>query len=143
MAALEVPGGPQIPEVELTFTASRSGGPGGQHVNKVSTRITLVWDLAGSRSVSEEQRALLRRRLGKRVTDEGLVRLVVQTHRSQLANKEEARERLAELVARALAPRKRRRATAPTHGSREQRLAGKRRRGAIKRGRAPTGEEEG
>ena len=140
---LAIPGGPAIPEDELTFTASRSGGPGGQHVNKVSSRITLLWNLEGSPSLTPDQKETLRRRLRRRISDEGVLRLSVSESRSQAANRKLALERFVELVAAALTPRKARTATRPTAGSREKRLTKKKERSRVKRLRGAASEEEG
>ena len=140
---LQIPGGPAIPEDELTFTASRSGGPGGQHVNKVSSRITLLWDLQRSGSLTPEQKERVRRRLRRRISDEGVLRLSVSDSRSQAANRKVAVERFVELLAAALAPRKTRTATRPTAGSREKRLTRKKERSHTKRLRGAAPEEEG
>ncbi len=139
---LEIPGGPAIPEEELSFIASRSGGPGGQHVNKVSSRITLLWDVEASPSLTPEQKEVVRRRLRRRISDEGVLRLSVSDSRSQAANRKLALERFLELLAAALAPRKARTPTRPTAGSRQKRLTQKKERSRIKRLRgAPSGEE--
>lgn len=143
MADLEIPGGLTVPEHELTFTASRSGGPGGQHVNKVSSRITLLWDLAGSPSVSAEQKERLRARLARRINDEGVLRLSVSDSRSQAANRKIALERLAALLAAALATQRKRRATRPTKASKEKRLTEKKVRSRIKQARGTGHQEEG
>lgn len=140
---LQIPGGPAIPEDELTFTASRSGGPGGQHVNKVSSRITLLWDLEASPSLDPEQKNAVRHRLRRRISDEGVLRLSVSDSRSQAANRRLAVERFVDLLAAALAPRKPRTATRPTAGSREKRLTQKKERSRIKRLRGAGSEEEG
>ena len=140
---LQIPGGPAIPEEELTFTASRSGGPGGQHVNKVSSRITLQWALDASPSLTPEQKEVVRRRLRRRVSDEGVLRLSVSESRSQAANRKLAVARFVELLAAALAPRKPRTPTRPTAGSREKRLTEKKGRSRIKRLRGAGTEEEG
>jgi ribosome-associated protein len=139
---LQIPGGPAIPEDELTFTASRSGGPGGQHVNKVSSRITLLWDLEASPSLTPEQKETVRRRLRRRISDAGVLRLSVSDSRSQAANRKLAIVRFLELLAAALAPRKARRPTRPTTGSREKRLTQKKTRSRVKRLRGAP-EEEG
>jgi len=124
-----------IPAAELSFRASRAGGPGGQHVNTSSTRIELLWDLTHSKAVSEEVRARLLEKLASRLDAEGMVRVVASDRRSQSQNRDAAEERLAKLVRQALVvPRKRRR-TRPTAASREQRLADKKRRGERKRDR--------
>src|SRR3954454_22965189 len=87
-----------IPEEEVTFTTSRSGGPGGQNVNKLETRVTLRFDLAGSTVLSEEQKARLRERLATRITKDGVLHVTSQRHRTQGANREAAVERFAELL---------------------------------------------
>jgi ribosome-associated protein len=124
-----------IPESELTFRASRAGGPGGQHVNTSSTRIELLWDLTRSRVVTEDIRARLLEKLTARLDADGMVRVVASDRRSQGQNRQAAAERLAELVRQALVVRRKRRATRPTAASREERLADKRRRGERKRQR--------
>ena len=124
-----------IPRGELEFRATRSGGPGGQHVNTSSTRIELVWNVAGSPSLWEDERVRLLEKLAHRLDSEGSIRVVAQGQRSQLQNREAAEERLAQLVARALIVPKQRKATRPTRASREKRLEQKRRRGAVKRER--------
>ncbi|HMC82356.1 MAG TPA: aminoacyl-tRNA hydrolase [Candidatus Polarisedimenticolia bacterium] len=88
---IEIRDGLAIREEELRFTASRSGGPGGQNVNKVSTRVTLWFDVAGSPSLTAEQRSLIRSRLATRISKEGVLRVVSQQTRSQAANREAAR----------------------------------------------------
>jgi ribosome-associated protein len=124
-----------IPGAELTFRASRAGGPGGQHVNTSSTRIELLWDLTQSTAVNEELRARLLEKLSSRLDAEGMVRVVASDRRSQAQNREAAAERLARLVRQALVVRKKRRLTRPTAASREQRLAEKKHRGERKRDR--------
>lgn len=91
-----------IPEDELNFTASASSGPGGQHVNKVSTRITLWFDVANSPSFSREQKDLVMRRLGSRIGKDGVLRVISQQTRSQAANRELAVKRFMELMQAAL-----------------------------------------
>lgn len=125
----------QIPRDELLLKATRSGGPGGQHVNTSSTRIELVWDVALSPSLDEATRAHLLTRLATRLDSQGRLRLVAQSERSQFRNREEVVERFAELVSRALQVPKKRKATRPTKASKLRRLEGKKRRGAIKRDR--------
>ncbi len=122
----------QIRESELSFSASRSSGPGGQNVNKVSSRVTLRFDLEGSPSLTDEQKRRLRRRLSSRLTKEGVLQLDSQRHRSQSANREDAVARFQELLRKALAPRRRRIATSVPRSSRRRRLQRKKRRGAIK-----------
>jgi ribosome-associated protein len=126
-----------IPDDEVSFTTSRSGGPGGQHVNKVETRVTLWFDVAGSPTLSDAQRARLLRALATRINKEGVMRLVVATARSQRANRDTAVERFCELLAAALRPRKKRRPTRPTRAAVERRLEEKRQRSQQKRRRRP------
>ncbi len=130
-----------IPEHELEIRATRAGGPGGQHVNKASTRVEVVWDVAASPNLTEEQRAFLLERLASRLDRRGRLRVVADEHRSQLRNREAARERLEALVAGALRPRKRRIPTKPTAASMQRRLDEKRRRTTRKRSRKPPAEE--
>jgi ribosome-associated protein len=124
-----------IPRSELEYRATRSGGPGGQHVNTSSTRIELLWDLPGSQAISEDQRRRLRAKMVSRLDSDGRVRVVASTHRSQRQNRHEAEERLAALIKYALRVPKKRRPTKPTRAAREKRLAEKKRRSVIKRDR--------
>jgi len=124
-----------IPPSELTFRATRAGGPGGQHVNTSSTRIELLWDLTHSRVIGEDVRARLLAKLASRLDAAGMVRVVASDRRSQSQNRDAAGERLAKLVRQALVVPRKRRATRPTAASREQRLAEKKRRGERKRDR--------
>lgn len=124
-----------IPEQELSFTASRGGGPGGQHVNKVATRMTLHFDVQGSPSLTDAQRSRILRVMSSRITNDGVLQLSSHEHRSQAANRAVLLERFATLLARALRKPKRRRKTRPTRGSRERRLQAKKQRGQVKRQR--------
>lgn len=134
--------GVAIPLAELSFRASRSGGPGGQHVNTSSTRIELWWDAAGSPSLDGEQRALVLERLQSRLTEDGLLRLVAATSRSQAQNKEDTIERFRQLLARALTPVKRRKPTRPGRAAKERRLSEKREHSERKaRRRRPRGDD--
>ena len=126
-----------IPFAEIAIRATPSSGPGGQHVNRSSTRIEAVWNVAGSAVLTEAQRARLLLRLARRLGGDGDLRVVASDRRSQLQNRAAALERLAGVVARALAIPKARRATRPTKASRERRLASKKRRGETKRERRP------
>lgn len=132
---IRITGELSIPLEELSFTFSRSGGPGGQNVNKVSTRATLHFDVARSTSLGEGQRAALMRNLATRISKEGILRVSSQKHRTQRANREAAIERFAVLLREALAVRRRRRPTSPTEASRRRRLERKRLRSRIKTGR--------
>ena len=122
-----------IPGSELTIRFSRSGGPGGQHVNTRSTRVELVWNVAASEVLADEQRLLLLERLAGRLDGDGNLRVVVDTARSQAENRTEARLRLRAIVSAALHVRRARRPTHPTAASRVRRLEAKRRRAAAKR----------
>jgi ribosome-associated protein len=133
---LEVLSGVVIPGRELEEAASRSGGPGGQHVNKASTRVTLRWNAAESAALGPVRRARLLARLRSRLTTRGELIVHASRHRSRARNRELARERLAELVREALAVRRPRRATRPKAAARTRRLEAKRHRSALKRGRA-------
>ena len=124
-----------IPRSELNVRATRSGGPGGQHVNTSSTRIEITWDVARTRALTEDERARAVARLGARVSDEGTVRVVASDSRSQRQNRERAEARLADLIRRALAVRKARKRTRIPRAAVEARLEGKRRQGERKRQR--------
>lgn len=128
---------PPAPDItpEFEYRASRSGGPGGQHVNTSSTRVEVWWDVAGSPTLTEEQRARLLTALASRLDGTGRLRLVSSGSRSQLRNREEVTERLLELVARALAVPKPRKRTRPSRAAKVARLEAKRRRSATKRER--------
>jgi len=125
----------RLPLAELEYRASRSGGPGGQHVNTSSTRIEVWWDVAGSPALSDEQRALLLERLSARLDSNGRLRLVSSATRSQLRNREDVTERLQSVVRAALAVRKKRKPTKPSRAAKAARLEAKRKRAAIKKHR--------
>ena len=131
-----------LPRSELVYQASRSGGPGGQHVNTSSSRIEVWWDVANSPSLTPDQRAQLLERLGSRLDSNGRLRLVSSGSRSQLRNREDVTERLRALIAGALAVRKKRKATKPSRAAKAARLEAKRRRASTKqRRRAPLPED--
>ena len=132
---LKITDGLAIPLDELRFTASLSSGPGGQNVNRVHTRITLWFDVVNSPSLSEDQKALILRRLASRVSKEGVLRVVSQETRSQAANREAASERFAELLRTALQQEPARRKTRVGRMAKLKRLAEKRRRSVLKRER--------
>lgn len=132
----------QLPISELEFRASRSGGPGGQHVNTSSTRVEVWWDVRASPSLSEAQRQRLLTRLATRLDSAGRLRLVSSTSRSQLRNREDATERLREIVARALAVPKPRKRTRPTRAAKAARVDAKRRRSSVKRDRRRPGQDD-
>lgn len=120
----------RIPPHELTETFTASGGPGGQHANKAATRVELSWDVTTSSAFRHEvQRARVQQRLGD------VVRVVVDDERSQVRNRDIARQRLVDKVRGAVAVQKRRRATKPTRGSQRRRLNAKSRRSELKQQR--------
>jgi ribosome-associated protein len=125
-----------ISEDELTFKVSRSGGPGGQNVNKVNTRVTLFLDVAGSASLTEAQKRRLRTELSTRMDKHGVLRVISQKHRTQEANRRAALERLQELMAAALKPKPVRKKTRVPTGAREKRLREKKRRSQLKQQRS-------
>lgn len=130
-----------IPRSELVVRATRSGGPGGQHVNTSSTRIEITWDVMRTRALTDEERTRVAARLGARLSDEGTVRVVASDSRSQRQNRERAEARLSDLIRRALAvPRARKRTRVP-RGAVEARLDEKRRLRERKRQRRWKGEE--
>ena len=127
-----------IPERELGWRFSRSGGPGGQGVNTTDSRVELIFDVAASTTLTEEQRARVLQRLSNRLVD-GVLTVVASEYRSQLRNRDAARARLAAMLRVALAPDPpTRRPTRPSRAARERRLADKRRRMLIKRLRRTT-----
>ena len=126
----------RIPDSEIEYTFSPSSKPGGQNVNKASTRVTLVFDVGGSASLSADQRRRIEKRLQARLSKDGLLRVVSQKHRSQHANREAAMERFSELLREALKKRRRRKKTVVPPEAREQRLREKKRRALLKQGRS-------
>jgi ribosome-associated protein len=122
-----------IPVAELEFRASRSSGPGGQGVNTTDSRVELRFDLAGSPSLPPEAKARALRRLGPRLDSGGVLRVVAQTQRSQLANRRAAVDRFTELLSAALATPRPRHPTRPTRAAGARRVESKRRRSATKR----------
>jgi len=125
-----------IPEDELTYTASRSGGPGGQNVNKVSSRVTLTFDVLQSASLSDLQRQRISNRLSTRINKEGVLRVVSQKTRSQEMNREDATARFADLLRSALAVNPVRKETRVPKAARARRLEEKKKRTMIKQSRA-------
>lgn len=130
-----------IPRSELVVRATRSGGPGGQHVNTSSTRVELVWNVRESSAVDEPMRHRLLARLARRLDSDGAVRVVASATRSQRRNREDAEVRLAELVRRALATPRKRIPTRPSRAAKEARLTAKRRQGEKKRIRRADAED--
>ena len=124
-----------VPEHELRFRATPAAGPGGQHVNRSSTRVEVRWDIANSPSISDAQRELLLEKLGSRVDARGVVRVTADERRSQLRNREAAVERLNDLASKALEQPRPRKKTKPSRAAVEQRIADKKRRAGLKRER--------
>jgi ribosome-associated protein len=131
-----------IPLSELRFRFARSSGPGGQHVNRSATRVELIFDVAGSPSLTEAQRERALKALAPYIDSDGVLHLISQAFRSQFRNREEAVERFQTLMRRAMKVPKRRRPTRPSRAARERRLASKRRRSEIKRQRGPVTTED-
>jgi len=126
-----------IPAAELGWRFSRASGPGGQGVNTTDSRVELSWDVAGSEALPPALRERALERLGPRLVH-GVLTVVASEHRSQLRNREAAAARLAAIVAAAIAPPPRtRKATRPSRGSVERRIAAKKRRSVTKRNRRP------
>jgi len=135
-------GGNRIPESELVEQASRSGGPGGQHVNTSSTRVTLRWNLRETHGLRPEARARALARLAKKLTRTGEIVLHADSHRSRRRNQIDARERLQALVSEALVVETPRRPTKPSRAARTRRLDTKRRRGESKQSRQSRADDD-
>ena len=123
----------ELDENELEFSFIRASGPGGQNVNKVSSAVRLRFDIGHSPSLPDDVRSRLIRLAGRRVTEQGELIITAQNHRSQERNRQEALDKLIDLIKRAAVPPVPRRPTRPTAGSRKRRLESKIRRGTIKR----------
>jgi ribosome-associated protein len=114
-----------VPDADLTFSAIRSPGPGGQNVNKVASAVQLRFDLANSVALDAGVKQRIRARAGHRLNDDGTLLFVARAHRSQERNRADALERLRQLIIESLEPPRPRRATRPTKASKERRLVGK------------------
>ncbi|MBN1541278.1 aminoacyl-tRNA hydrolase [candidate division KSB1 bacterium] len=121
-----------IPESELRFGASRSSGPGGQNVNKVNTRVTLVFDIEASETLSDEEKSRLRLRLANRISREGLLQVSSQAYRTQAANRQAAVEKFAALLRKALTVHPPRKKRPMSQTAKRRRLDAKRRRSERK-----------
>lgn len=124
-----------IPSSELRYQFSRSGGPGGQHVNRTETQVELTFDVQGSASLDDSQRARVLGKLASFIDSRGVLHLSCQTSRSQARNRAEVTERFQRLLQQALHVPKRRRPTRPSRAAVERRLQEKRRAGTLKRER--------
>ena len=132
---IEVTNSIQLDERELAFDFVQASGPGGQNVNKVSTAVRLKFDVRNSPSLPDNVRAKLETLAGRRLSQDGVLLIAAQRFRSQLRNRDDAVERLVELIRQAATPVIRRRATRPTLASKRRRLEAKGKRAEIKRGR--------
>jgi ribosome-associated protein len=136
MKEIEVGRGIFISEEELVFKFSRGGGPGGQNVNKVNTRVTALFDVANSRGFSDAQKEQILKGLASRADKDGVIRVVSQRHRTQKANRDAAVERLEELLIGVLKKKKVRKKTRVPEAAKRERLEKKKRRSFLKRQRA-------
>lgn len=132
----------RIPRTEISYRATRAGGPGGQHVNTSSTRIELWWNLRDSAAPTAEQRALMAERLRTRLDQDGWLRLVEAGSRSQLRNRGAVTERFQTLLEQAVRPKKARKATKVSKAAKARRLESKRQHGEIKQLRKPVRGDE-
>jgi ribosome-associated protein len=129
-------------ENEFVYSTSRSGGPGGQNVNKVSTKVELRLNLLLTSGFSHDEKELLFRKLKNKINKEGEIIMVSQSERTQLMNKVVVTEKFYDIISKALTLQKKRKSTRPTLSSRIKRLDGKRSRGNIKKLRKDSGESE-
>jgi ribosome-associated protein len=137
MSQLQIDARLTIPECDLSWTAARSSGPGGQHVNKSASKVELRFDIEACIVLGPAVKSRLRALARSRISADGQIRVVSQRSREQVRNLDDARERLAELIREALVPPKTRRATKPTRASKKRRVQAKRQQSSKKQLRAP------
>ena len=125
----------QIPLNELQFRFSKSRGPGGQHVNKAETRVTLLFDVVNSPTLTDEQKTLIQEKLANRIDKSGILQIDAQMFRSQNRNRETAVSRFQSLLANALKKKKKRKKRKPSKAAKEKRLDEKKRRSQRKQER--------
>ncbi len=141
MPDLEITDSLTLPGAELRESFARSGGPGGQHVNKTESKAELRWNPADSGALTDAQREALLARLGNRLTTTGDLVVTSERTRDQSRNRDDARRKLAAIIRAALIPPKPRKPTRPTNASRRRRLSTKKHRGTLKRTRRPPDED--
>ena len=139
---IDIAPGVGISEQEITFSFDRTPGPGGQNANKVNTRVTLLFDVAGSRSLSNQQKGLIRQALASRINQDGVLRVASSKGRTQLANRRAAVNRLVDLLTGALESPKPRKMTKAPASTEKKRLELKARQGLLKRFRQTVGSED-
>jgi ribosome-associated protein len=133
---VNIPGKLYIPDNELRFTFSRCGGPGGQNVNKVNSRVTLWFDVEGSPSLTEKQKITLRQRLANRINEAGILQVTASRYRTQRANREDVVRKFVDLLIAALTEQRIRKKSKLPRRAKEKRLRAKKHRGTLKSVRA-------